>query len=410
MLEQILDDLSLTAHRLWISTLGTFFVEEISKQIEKENWKDFARKDMWLEVIIPSEEQSVDEDRILLPFHPSYCIHSALHNINTSIYSIGAFEVQRSVLKELSYQLASKIFAFYRNFLNSIHQKQKILQEQSNHIGDKSDSFMNNTNDQAQTKNGGEAIDSSKNDSEARCIPNVGQEDNGSLNDLSKHNRANSISLSENNEISEAEILSERNGHDDNRNSQTKLISEEGYLQILFDIRFLGEIFIGVSFEKLQLKQHASSSLDFMTQIENDYVSLVEIVLSQIDPINWEIYEKAFVALVNECVIRNRLFVPLGTTKQYDAKKRKADSSILLELLDDSFLKLCNSGSHFNLLPIARRETKPTYANVLQEDISDISTLQMSNKQQKQTSNSVKGQPSGSLFSLVGWVMGHKSQ
>lgn len=283
-LEQTLDSLYLSAHRSWITSISDNFVKGIAEAVKCENWKEVSRKELWHEITLDISEDNLKE-LILLPLHPSSYIHAALHSVNVGLYSIGAFEVQKAVLRKLSFQLGDDIFQFYTNFLNFV----------------------------LQTSNSDDTINSVQNEA---------------------------IKL-----------------------------NEEGYIQMLFDVRFLGDVLLGTSFERLQLKQHSEQ----LTSYEKCYVSLVELILNQIDPINWEIYEKIFTNILADCVMRNRLFSPLGVARQYmSQQRRKQDNQAELPNIEDSFLKLQNPGTNFSLLPLARKESKQSYASTVKEEISEV--------------------------------------
>jgi hypothetical protein len=397
-LEKTLDTLYINAHRIWINRVSKMFVEEISKQVAKEDWRD-SRKSMWREIIVPADESQIDEDRLFLPYHPSYCVHNALHDVNTSIYSIGAFEVEKSVLGELSVQLASNIFTYYNNFLKTTHEKQeKLLAEHKLREEEQEKKKRARLTTTEEVKQSNETNEDNpvvpQSDSVIAMETDDGEQQEQNGGDETK---------------TEADELDNQSETEETKTNPFRLISEEGYLQLLFDIRFLGDILLGSPFEKLQLKLQASS--DSLSQIEKDYVSLVELVLSHIDLITWETYEKTFVELVTDCVIRNRLFIPVGLSRQYNTtikNKRRRESSIqFAQPEDESYLKLYSNGSHFNLLPIARRETKPVFSNANIDSVSSSS----SSDSKRNSSPSVSRTQSGSgIYSFVGSLMGRDVQ
>ncbi|EFC36806.1 hypothetical protein NAEGRDRAFT_82128 [Naegleria gruberi] len=140
--------------------------------------------------------------------------------------------------------------------------------------------------------------------------------------------------------------------------SLEEFICEDGFLQLLFDVKYLGYALLGGNqqvIEKLNLKSQLEPN-------EQLYVKAVSLILSFIDPINWETYEKSFNALVLQCVNRNNLFtcnLNKNSSIHGSATNLGGESPLTNTTEQDNFVKLVKPETiNIPLLPIPKRDLK----------------------------------------------------
>ena len=325
----------LSAFEEWISKQSDMFTRQIKEDLESQQWNQ-NRKEMWQSVASSDREG----ESLSLPFKTSYNIFNALHQLNIAIYSIGDYNIEKNVIDKLSDTIAEKVFKTYSEWINTkLEQGKQIKQTKLDELEKK----------------------------------------------LTELNACEEKSEEVTKQISETEKLIET--QKDLSIPVEELINEEGFLQILFDVRYLGSVFLGAqqTYEKLSIKQQSSDNTTDSNEVS--FVKLVSLILEHIDPINWETYEKSFNTLVSQSVNRNVLLIPnlckSGLMTASIMPKEFGNESPLSPLSTASvfgeesssntnaFLKLCKPDSMtINLLPIPKRENKLRHVSHMGESTS----------------------------------------
>lgn len=323
----------LEAFEDWINKQSEHFAKQIQHELDHDQqWNKPTRKELW-----QTFSNEKDGETFSLPFRTSYSVFHALHELSISIYSIGDFNIDKSVTDKLSEVTAYRVFSTYLHWLERKIEEAKTLQK--------------------------EQIDE-LNTSKERLL------ENSTTTRTDKTQESSDL-----NKIEEIEIKVLKEGPIP---TMEKMICEEGFLQILFDVRYLAHVFFGsqLTYEKLSLKP--PSALDSNEKL---FVKLGTLILDHIDPINWETFEKAFNISVLQCVNRNLLFTPnlcktslLPLTKDQTPLLVGYDSPLLVANMspqqqlgisssdNDAFFKLCKPESiPIHLLPIPKRELRMNY-------------------------------------------------
>jgi hypothetical protein len=363
--------------------------------------------------------------------HPSYYVHNALHDVNSSIHSIGSYEVQKSVVKNLTTEMAQNVFNAYLKYIEELVAKQTKLEEEAlekvksetvkkvptpavkpveepkveqestaeapsvateddkanveepvapvqkskkkekkkkGKKGGKSESVK-----QPEPEPVSEAIAEPTTAPEPEPVPEVTTEPTTAPEpEPALAPTPEPVSQSDNKEVSEDEelerMLKEAEQEDTEQAvekpaTRIELINEDGYLQMLFDVRFLGDVLLGKPYDRLSVQSISTG----VAPLEQDYVKLVELITKRVDPVNWVDLEKGFSEAVLTCVSNNRLLIPLGISKLLQRTQQRnamstptksEDSQGTQQSIEYSPIKLCDPGQHFSLLPIPGREVK----------------------------------------------------
>ncbi|KAL0487680.1 oligomeric Golgi complex subunit 1 [Acrasis kona] len=333
-LEKQLEQIYTSGHEQWIQITSDHFANQIKNGLCNENWK-CSRRHLWAEIQVSTDEIANDQqeifpqpknDRVYVPTHPSYHVHDALHQVNKHLYRVGAFQVEKSVSRRLAMEMSRKAFDEYSEFVREM-ESSKIEQRAT-----------------------AEQVEQEKQQEQ------VQEEEQTEESDFEKM-------------IQEQQI--EPPGANQDKNEK---VTEDGCLQLMFDVRFLGDILLGKPYDRLSVQAGLSNQMVIGT--ERAYVNVMESLSKSIDPVTWVIYEKFFNESVNACVMNNRLLVPIPLPKHVQLRARSQgnsaqstpNSSVLSAVgrlgaaggdaggSAHTLVKLCDAGQHLNLLPIPGRD------------------------------------------------------
>ncbi|KAG2392003.1 hypothetical protein C9374_013488 [Naegleria lovaniensis] len=333
----------LEAFEDWITKQSEHVVKQIQYELENDQqWNRPTRKELW-----QTFSNEKDGETFSLPFRTSYSVFNALHELAISIYSIGDFNIDKTVTDKLSEVTANRVFTTYIHWLESkIEDAKTLLNQQIEELNTSKTTLENSTTDKTQESY---------------------------LNKIAEIDKQIEV-------LKEGPIPME------------KIVCEEGFLQILFDVRYLAHVFFGsqLTYEKLVLK--SPSSLD---NNEKLFVKLGSLILDHIDPINWETFEKSFNISVLQCVNRNVLFTPnlcktalLPLAKDQALFVGEAPSSPLASTSppigntpiysssendpSNAFFKLCKPEAiTIHMLPIPKRELRMNYSHTSSHHMMD---------------------------------------
>jgi len=139
---------------------------------------------------------------------------------------------------------------------------------------------------------------------------------------------------------------------------------EHSALQLLFDLRVLACILFSIPFDRLHNKVHANTAA--ITQHQSAFVQLVDHLLEMcIDAINWETYEKFFMANLQSHLHHHYLHYGLYvfhhvTTQKKRGKSPTGDSATAkLTTAQNGFIPTSQSiGAPFTLLPVQKTQLR----------------------------------------------------
>ncbi|KAL9643075.1 hypothetical protein ABK040_003876 [Willaertia magna] len=477
--ENLFNEIYLITFNDWITITTNQFINQTkeylypsstnNKTINEDNsdnefntkWNHPSRREMWQQINLLKENE-----KISLPSRPSYSIYKALHELNISIYTIGDFTIERNVFELLSKSISLKVFPIYFDWMNEkveqAKEKRRLeiegLEKELKEEEEKVNVDTNNAaivEEKKEVEEGQEEEEEGQvNNSETNTTnenPTTSETMTETLTDTSTTETEKTEEMKEDNkkeeeikenidEEEETLLLEEEINHKDiNNNKNDKIkelkrkiqilkesslpidqyVCEEGLLQLLFDLKYLSYILLnGQTYEKLSLQQE-----NILLEHEKYFIKVFKLILDQIDPINWETYEKSFYYLVLQSLQRNNLFTPnlsnnintsnnlllsssnpsSGSTTPNSTTTGLLMSSLTptspISILDDEFtltpttptalgstasgggtssnyLKLCKSDSmNIQLLPIPKRETKQRFGSNNNTNFNDLSSF-----------------------------------
>jgi len=118
----------LFAHVMWICWLVKEFGSLLQSSIVKDNWNSSnLRKKTWEEItlLVDSDDNKAAEEKIYLPFQPSYYVMSFLFSVCKEIHRVGSHTLDRVLLQHLVFELSESVMSIYSAFLSEKKQKDK---------------------------------------------------------------------------------------------------------------------------------------------------------------------------------------------------------------------------------------------------------------------------------------------